>query len=287
MALIQGTNVAIEYFKSTIANLYPDSTLVPGVTFNPNTIVKAGGRYIPKLTKGSVNSPKLPGQKYDLTGVKDTLVPIMANNSQTPGYEIYEAQMASTSYNVLDEAIKDLTAGKLTPALNLEGISCLVNEGTDMQDTTAITKDNIRDYLITLRKKMRDKGAKGTTLIVNTEVYAAILSVAGKDFDNEIKNQLNLSANIGTWLGWTVVESNVFSFYTEGKYIDYSGTEKTVDLSAIDLIAYDKDIFYIDTLINMMKAQDATTFNGIEVVSEVINGYRVGDAEQVFVKKNK
>jgi hypothetical protein len=287
MALIRGTNIAEEYWTTTLANLYPDSTLVPGVTFNPKTIYKAGGTYIPRLTKSNVNSPKLPGQDYDFTDVKDSLIAIVTNNSQTPARRLYEAQIETVSYDIINPVVEDLIKGDLVPAMNIEGISCLINEGTDIQDTTVITKDNIRDYLITLRKKMRDKGAKGTTLIVNTEVYAAILSVAGKDFDTDVRNSLNLTANIGTWLGWTIIESNIFSFYTEGKYIDYSGTEKTVDLSAIDLIAYDWNVFFIETLMNYLDTQKGTGFHGVEVVSEVINGYRVGDAEQVFVKKNK
>lgn len=284
--VIQGTNVQTEYYNYAIDNLYPDSTLLPGITFNANTIVKAGARYIPKFNKGTVNAPKLPGQKYDFGTIGDTLVPIVTNNSQTPAYPIYDAQVATVGYDLVGAALKDLVQGNLTPALNIEGLSCLVHEGTDIEDTTAIDETNVRDYLINLRKKMRDRGAKGNILIVNTEIYAAILKVAGKDFDNEMKNRLNLTANIGTWLGWTIVESNIFSMYSEGKYIDYAGVTQTVDFTKIDLIAYDKEIFYIDILINMLKTQQAQTFNGVEIVSEVINGYRVGDSAQVLVKFN-
>lgn len=286
MATIKGTNVVLDYFNMVLGNLYTDSTLIPGVTYNPKTIIKAGGTYIPKFAKGSAVAPKLPGQKYDLSGAQDSLIPIMANNSITPGYELYEAQMAATNYDMKNAALTELTKGKITPSFNVQGMACLVKEGTDLGDTSPINKGNVRERLLELRKEMRDKGAQGNVLIVNTDVYTQILSEAGKDFDNELKNRLNLTANIGQWLGWTIVESNVFSMFTEGKYIDYAGIEQTVDFTKVDLIAYDYRVFYIETLINMLKFQDAQTFNGVELVSEIINGFRVADPEQVLVKFN-
>lgn len=285
MAVIGNVNVAQEYSRLVEPNLYPDSTLVPGVTFNPNTLEGAGGRFIPKVTKGGVSEPTLPGQNYNFSDAADTLIQIVANNSITPSKRIRNAQMKSVQYPIVEENVATLVSGSIKPSFNAQGLACLINEGTEISDSVEITASNVKSYLIELRKKLRDKGANGNVLIVSTDVYAIILQVAGDDFAGDVKNMVGMEGRVGRWLGWVIVESNIFSLLTEGKYYDYSGTLRTVDFTDVQLIAYDWKKFYIDTLIEMLKAQDASTFNGVEIVSEFINGYRVSDKDCVLVKR--
>lgn len=285
MAVIGNVNVAQEYSRLVEPNLYPDSTLVPGVTFNPNTLEGAGGRFIPKVENGGIVDPKAPGQDYDFTNAADSLIQIVANNSITPSKRIRNAQVASVQYPIVEENVSTMISGSVKPSFNAQGLACLINEGTVLADTAEITATNIKSYLINLRKQLRDKGANGNVLIVNTEIYSIILQVAGADFDNEVKNMINMQGGIGKWLGWVIIESNVFSLATQGKYFDYTGTLQTVDFSKVEIIAYDWQKFYVDTLIEMLKVQDATTFNGVEIVSEFINGYRVSNKDCVLVKK--
>ena len=285
MAVIAGINVSEEYGRVVEPNLYPDSTLVPGVTFNPHTLEGAGGRYIPKVTKGGVVDPKPPGQDYDFSSASDSLIQIVANNTITPSVKIRNAQIASVQYPVVEENLANLISGTIKPSFNAQGVACLVHEGTLLEDVVEITKDNIKQYLIKLRKTLRDKGAFGNVLIVSTEIYAIILEVAGAEFENEVKNMINSEGGIGRWLGWTIIESNVFSMVSQGKYYDYAGTLQTVDFTNVELVAYDWQRFYVDTLIEMIKVQDSTTFNGVEIVTELINGYRVANKDCVLVKK--
>lgn len=285
MAVIGNVNIAQEYSRLVEPNLYPDSTLVPGVTFNPNTLEGAGGRFIPKVENGGIQDPKLPGQDYDFSNASDSLIQIVANNSITPSKRIRNAQVASVQYPIVEENVSTLVSGSVKPSFNAQGIACLVHEGTVLADTDEITATNIKQYLINLRKQLRDKGANGNVLIVNTEIYAIILQVAGADFDNEVKNMINMQGGIGKWLGWVIIESNIFSMATQGKYYDYTGTLQTVDFTNVEMVAYDWQKFYVDTLIEMLKVQDATTFNGVEIVSEFINGYRVSNKDCVLVKK--
>lgn len=285
MAVIGNVNIAQEYSRLVEPNLYPDSTLVPGVTFNPNTLEGAGGRFIPKVENGGIQDPKLPGQDYDFSNASDSLIQIVANNSITPSKRIRNAQVASVQYPIVEENVSTLVSGSVKPSFNAQGIACLVHEGTVLADTDEITATNVKQYLINLRKQLRDKGANGNVLIVNTEIYAIILQVAGADFDNEVKNMINMQGGIGKWLGWVIIESNIFSMATQGKYYDYTGTLQTVDFTKVEMVAYDWQKFYVDTLIEMLKVQDATTFNGVEIVSEFINGYRVSNKDCVLVKK--
>lgn len=283
MAVIDNVNIAQEYSRLVEPNLYPDSTLVPGVTFNPNTLEGAGGRFIPKVENGGIQDPKLPGQDYDFSNASDSLIQIVANNSITPSKRIRNAQVASVQYPIVEENISTLVSGSVKPSFNAQGIACLVHEGTVLADTDEITATNIKQYLINLRKQLRDKGANGNVLIVNTEIYAIILQVAGADFDNEVKNMINMQGGIGRWLGWVIIESNILSMATQGKYYDYTSTLQTVDFTKVKMIAYDWQKFYVDTLVEMLKIQDATTFNGVEIVSEFINGYRVSNKDCVLV----
>lgn len=285
MAVIGNVNIAQEYSRLVEPNLYPDSTLVPGVTFNPNTLEGAGGRFIPKVENGGIQDPKLPGQDYDFSNASDSLIQIVANNSITPSKRIRNAQVASVQYPIVEENVSTLVSGSVKPSFNAQGIACLVHEGTVLADTDEITATNIKSKLIDLRKQLRDKGANGNVLIVNTEIYAIILQVAGADFDNEVKNMINMQGGIGKWLGWVIIESNIFSMATQGKYYDYTGTLQTVDFTKVEMVAYDWQKFYVDTLIEMLKVQDASTFNGVEIVSEFINGYRVSNKDCVLVKK--
>lgn len=284
--VINGVNVAEEYSSLVEPNLYPDSTLVPEVTFNPHTLQGAGGRFIPHVTTDASDiTPKLPGQDFEFDTASDELVHIVANNSLTKAVKIYNAQMASVTYPIVEDNASDLVYKKIRPAFNRMGLTCLVHEGTVISDTTAITKDNVKQYLINLRKQLRDKGANGNVLIVNTEVFAAILSAAGGEFDGEVKNMINSTGSVGRWLGWVIIESNIFSQYATGKYYDYSGTLQTESLADVEVIAYDWKHFYIDTLVEMLRPQDARAFNGVEIVSEIINGYRVANKDCVLVKK--
>lgn len=286
MAVIGNVNVAEEYSRLVEPNLYPDSTLVPGVTFNPNTLEGAGGRFIPKVANGGVQDPKLPGQDYDFSNASDSLIQIVANNSITPSKRIRNAQMASVKYPIIEENLATLVSGSVKPSFNAQGIACLINEGTVLEDTTAITEDTVKSYLVDLRKQLRDKGANGNVLIVSTDIYSMILKVAGVDFTGDVKNMIGMEGRVGRWLGWVIIESNIFSLISTGKYYDYSGTLRTVDFSKVEIIAYDWQKFYVDTLIEMLKVQDATTFNGVEIVSEFINGYRVSNRDCVLVKKS-
>lgn len=286
MAFIANVNIAEEYAAIVEPNLYPDSTMVPGVTFNPHTLVGAGGRYVPKVTNGGIIDPTLPGQDYNFSGAADTLIQIVANNSMTPSKKIRNVQANAVKYPIVEANIETLVSGTIRPSFNAQAIAALINEGKDLGDTTAITASNVKQYLIELRKAMRDAGADGNVLIVTTDIYAAILEAAGADFDNEVKNTINMEAGVGRWMGWNIFESNVFKFTNSGKYYDYSGTLRTVDFTKVDCIAYDWKAFYIDTLLEMLKVQDGRTFNGVEIVSEFVNGYRVANQDKVLVKFN-
>ena len=287
---INNVNIAEEYSSIVCPNLYADGTMQPGVTFNPHTLENAGGRFVPKVTADGVKAPKNQAGDYDVTEAADTLIPILANNYYRPSKKIYGAQINAVGYDIVEENMSALIKGTLRPSYNTSALACLAQEGTDLVDdtTTVLTKDTIGDYLLKLRKQLRDKGATGNVLIVSTDIYVLIQQAAGAEFDSEPKNAIVASGKVGYWKGWFIVESNLFGWTgnNTAKYYDSANELKTVDLSKVEMIAYDWEKFYIDELLEMLDVVDGgNTYNGVQVVTELVCGFKVADPACVLVKK--
>lgn len=282
-------HIAQEYSDVIDPNLYADSTMQPYDTFNPHVLQRAGGRFIPRVTGGGAEDPKNTVGAYDYTDASDELIQIVANNFHRPAVRIYNKQIESVSYDIKEENVANLIKGTIRPSFNGEALACLVHEGTALtaDAATVLTKDNIGDYLLTLRKKLRDAGAEGDRLIVSTAIYNVIRQAAPNEFVEDVKNDMTATGKVGYWKGWKIKESNVFTFRGTAKYYDYSGTLQTVDLTKVDLIAYDWEKFYIDVLPNNLDVVDGRpTFPGVAVVSDFAFGYRVANPKCVLVKLN-
>ena len=297
MALMYGSIQAGETMDNKVveAGLVSDTIFLPGITFNPNTIEKNGVRYAVKDVDETIVAPSAAGaNNYSFSNADEALVQIVCNNELTISTRVYGTQIAGVPYDQKVYQFENLIKGKLNPSIEAETLACLLYEGTVLTsgspaatDTTAITTANVKDYFINLRTKLRKAKVKaqGLVALVSPEVYGTILKVAGADFDSSIKNEIAFSGNIGRWLGFLIVEANLIG-ETALKYVDYSGTLRTVDSSEVDMVVYNFETLYRDTLISKVAMQDATSFNGVEVVSDIVNGVRVGTASKVFIKKN-
>ena len=297
MALMYGNVQAGETMDNKVveAGLVSDTIFLPGVTFNPNTIEKNGVRYAVKDVDETIVAPSAAGaNNYSFSNADEALVQIVCNNELLPSTRIYSTQIESVPYDQRVYQFENLIKGKLNPSIEAETLACLLNEGTVLTtgtpaatDTTAITTANVKDYLINLRTKLRKAKVKanGLVLLASPEIFGTIIKTVGADFDSSVKNEIAYTGNIGRWLGFLIVEANLIG-ETALKYVDYSGTLRTVDSSKVDFVVYQWETLYRDTLISKVAMQDATTFNGVEVVSDVVNGVRVGTASKVFIKKN-
>lgn len=281
-----GFNVDERYAKILEPNLYGDAIMQPGKTFNNQYQgdAAAGLVKIYKTTRDSAVDPTTPAGDFSNEDTANTLIDLRLNNSFRKSKKIYQVAANSVQYKLADEtlstAIKDVQEGWQYSAL-----ACLAYEGTDLADYTAITKDNIKSYVLTARKSLRDNHAKPNTVIASVAVYSSMLELAGGDYTPSKNENTLTTGRVGTWLGMEWYEGDLLD-NEQAKYYDYAGTLRTVDLTDVDFIMYDSTTFHIVDNLEAMRLRDAENFVGTLAQVEINTGFRVSNSEKVVIKKN-
>ncbi len=274
------------YSKILEPNLYGDAIMQPGQTFNNQYQgdAAAGLVKIYKTTRDSAVDPTTPAGDFSNENIANTLIDLRLNNSFRKSKKIYDVAANSVQYKVADEtlstAIKDVQEG-----WHYSALACLAYEGTDLEDYTAITKDNIKSYVLTARKALRNNHAKPNTVIASVAVYSSMLELAGGDYTPSKNENTLTTGRVGMWLGMTWYEGDLLD-NEQAKYYDHAGTLRVVDLTDVDFIMYDSTTFHIVNNLNAMRLRDAESFVGTLAQVEINAGFRVSNAEKVVVKKN-
>lgn len=287
MATTYGSvNVDERYAKILEPNLYGDAIMQPGKTYNNQYQgeAKAGLVRIYKTTRDSAVSPTTPAGDFSNEDTANTLIDLRLNNSFRKSKKIYQVAANSVQYKLADEtlstAIKDVQEGWQYSAL-----ACLAYEGTDLADYTAVTKDNIKSYILNARKTLRKNYARPDTVIASVDVYSSMLELAGGDYTPSKNENTLTTGRVGTWLGMTWYEGDLLD-NEQATYYDYAGTLRLVDLTDVDFIMYDSSTFHIVDNLEAMRLRDAESFVGTLAQVEINTGYRVSNAEKVVIKKN-
>jgi len=267
-------------------NLYGDAIMQPGKTFNNQYQgdAAAGLVKIYKTTRDSAVDPTTPAGDFSNENIANTLIDLRLNNSFRKSKKIYDVAANSVQYKVADEtlstAIKDVQEG-----WHYSALACLAYEGKDLEDYTAITKDNIKSYVLTARKALRNKHAKPNTVIASVAVYSSMLELAGGDYTPSKNENTLTTGRVGMWLGMTWYEGDLLD-NEQAKYYNHAGTLQVVDLTDVDFIMYDSTAFHIVNNLNAMRLRDAESFIGTLAQVEINTGFRVSNAEKVVIKKN-
>lgn len=281
MSVIYGTQYVDEKYSSAIEpNLFSDTVLIPGVTFtNKYEEGPAGGIYVHKLNSGNAVTPKAPGQDFVDEAAADTLIPIIMNNNFQKSRKIYGVQAAAVAFNAGEEYLAD-ALNVVKEGRQYSALACMVEEGTDLGDTTALTKGNVVEYLISMRKTVKDNKGKANFALVSTEAYALLLENLGftKSADDSI-----VSAELIKRFGLTIIECNSFD-EAAAKYIDNTGATKTVDLTGVDMIVGNGDAFSLIDNFNVYRLIDSENFAGSKAQVEENTGMTVTSAAQIVVK---
>ena len=286
MAQYGNFNVDERYSKILEPNLYGDAIMQPGQTFNNQYQgdAAAGLVKIYKTTRDSAVDPTTPAGDFINDNIANTLIDLRLNNSFRKSKKIYDVAANSVQYKVADEtlstAIKDVQEG-----WHYSALACLAYEGTDLADYTAITKDNIKSFVLKARKELRNKHAKPNTVIASVAVYSAMLELAGGDYTPSKNENTLTTGRVGVWLGMTWYEGDLLD-NEQAKYYDHAGTLRVVDLTDVDFIMYDSTTFHIVNNLNAMRLRDAESFIGTLAQVEINAGFRVSNAEKVVIKKN-
>lgn len=286
MAQYGGFYVDDRFGKILEPNLYGDAIMQPWQTFNNQYQgdAAAGLVKIYKTTRDSAVDPTTPAGDFSNENIANTLIDLRLNNSFRKSKKIYDVAANSVQYKVADEtlstAIKDVQEG-----WHYSALACLAYEGTDLADYTAVTKDNIKSYVLTARKALRNNHAKPNTVIASVAVYSAMLELAGGDYTPSKNENTLTTGRVGVWLGMTWYEGDLLD-NEQAKYYDHAGTLRVVDLTDVDFIMYDSTTFHIVNNLNAMRLRDAESFIGTLAQVEINAGFRVSNAEKVVIKKN-
>lgn len=230
-----------------------------------------------------------PGRDFTDENSSDTLIPIVLNNNYMKSKKVYGVQAAAVNTKLANESLSIATQ-ECGEGWNQSGIACLITEGTESADTSAISKANVKSKIIAARKEIVTAKGKADVVICSPEFFAIILEAAGSEYTPELNNYMNATGQVGTWLGFKFIEaSGLAEGVTAPSYYDYSGTKKTVeiaDLGKVDFIMYNHEAFSIVTNFESARIVDSENFSGTKAQIEINSGFRVTSEKQVLVRKH-
>lgn len=276
MAVKYGNQYVDEKYSPIVEpNLYADSVLIPGVTYTDKyEIGPAGQIAVHKLASNAV-SPVAPGADFTDEGAEDSLITINLNNCFQKSRKIYRVQANAVDFAMgeeyLADAIKAVRDGRQDSAL-----ACMAYEATD----STASGDTASAILIGMRKEVRDAHARPTFALCSTAVYANLLKELGilTTSDPAVR-----SAELFERFGMSIIECDGFDNAT-AKYYDNTGTQRTVDLTNVDLIVGDAEAFSVIDNVDTMRLIDSENFNGTKAQVEINTGFKVTNANAIVVK---
>lgn len=204
------------------------------------------------------------------------------NNSYRKSKKIYQVTENSCPYNKAEKNLS-LAVAENRRDRQASGLACLVNEGTALEDTTALTSATIKDKVVDLRTALRKKHVYPNVVIASVEAFAEMLKAAGKEYTPNTNDRIVTTGQVGTWLGMLWLEADALDGIA--KYYDYTGTLKEVNLSEVELVMYQADTFHLADNLSMMRLKDSELFTGVKAQNEINTGFRVTNSDKVLVKK--
>lgn len=281
MSIKYGNQFVDEKYSSAIEpNLYSDTVLIPGVTFTQKYQEGPAGQiYVHKLDGGNAVEPGAPGRDFSDEAAEDSLIQIAFNNNFQKSRKIYGVQEASVGFAMAEEYLAD--ALKMTlEGRQYSGIACLTREGTTSVDTAEVTGDNVISKLTAIRKSIKDNKGTANFALVSTDIYALLLQKIGVQ---SFADPAVISGELMRRFGLTIIECNSFD-KANAKYIDYTGTTRTVNVSNVDMIVgYNEAFSLLDNFV-AYRLRDAENFVGSKAQVEYNTAFRVNSPSQVVVK---
>lgn len=284
MALVVGqATVATGMSPVVEGGLYADEVFQDGVTFTSEYDVgNAGQIQVEVYSPDNSIEPKTPGSDFTHSEYANTVVDINTNNSFQKSQKVPAYVTATMPPTVLVNKTWAVTED-IRIARQKTGLAVLATEGTESEDTTAVTSENVKSLVLAARKTLRLKHAKPDTVLASVDTYSAMLEIAGKDYTPVTNESVVATGRVGYWMGMLWVEATLLggSF----KYNDASGSAKTVDTKDVEFIMYDHMAYAIIDKLVMLRTIDNPNAAGALVQEEVDSGFKVTNKDCVIVKK--
>lgn len=290
MAVIYGSQHVDERYAPIFEpNLYYNSFLVPGATCTNKYTQKAGGIYVHKLAGVTPVEPGAPGRDFAHTNSADELIQIVLNNNFQKSRKLYEVQMEAIDAPIAEENLRAATE-EVREGRELSALGALITEGTGSSDKTAITAENVKEIILSERAALSKAKGKANVILASPDVYAAILTGAGKEFVPSRNERIQMSGQVGEWFGFTIFECNALAHGGSVKYYDYAGNTKTITadtLNSVDFIMYYSEALSVVDNLSKYKMEDGgILFNGVAAQVEVNTGFRVTNSALARVKSH-
>ncbi len=265
-------------------NLFCDTILIPGVTYNDDYEgdVHAGAVKIYKETQADQKDPSKPAGDFTDEATSNELIDLLLNNSYRKSKKIYQVTANSCPYNKAEKNLS-LAIAENRRDRQASALACLVNEGTISKDTEAITSANVKDKIVNARTELRKKHVYPNVVLASVDAFAEMLKAAGKEYTPTTNERIVSSGQVGTWLGMLWLEADAIE--GTAKYYDYTGTLKTIKLDDVELAMYQSTTFHIVDNLTMMRLKDSEHFTGVKAQNEINTGFRVTNNNMVLIKK--
>lgn len=288
MALRIGDNATVATGMSDIveAGLYADAIFIDGVTFTSKyNIGSAGQIQVVKYAGGRGVKPGVPGGNFSDREYTNTVIDINVNNSFRDSVKVPNYFEATMKPEILMDKTLEVTQ-KAGTGRQESALAALVAQGTASDDNEALTVDNIKSRVITLRSALRKKHAKPNVVIASVDTYALMLEVAGKDFTPMYNDEVARQGKVGLWMGMLWIEADLLDgTTTDYTYKNDSGEDTAVDTSKVDFIMYDFNAFSIIDRLDALRIKESEQFVGSKVQEEICSGFKVTNKDCVIVKK--
>lgn len=285
------------YAKYCEPNLFHNTFLFPGITYNDKVVEgPAGGLFIHKLNQTQI-APQTPGRDFNNTDVGDSLIPFTINNLYQRARKVYNVAINAVDAALAEENLAAAT-GECKEGRELSALACLLTEGTNATPGTASTASTIIANITKARTAIRNAKGVPDVMICTPEIFG-LIKQAAMNMYTPVKNDMIVNdAGIGmmNYLGLTIIEFSGFGTTTAPTYYNHAGTLCTALLTGTpstnnaasllgkyEFVMYDHRAFYLGDNVSTFRIVDgAPIWNGIGAQVEINSGMRVSDANRVY-----
>lgn len=291
MSNIMYNNVHVDASYKNIfePNLFFDSWLIPGVTYNDQYEEgEEGGIFVHKIQKGNAVTPGNPGRDFEHEELEDELIAMVLNTNYQKSTKIYGVQVAGVSAPLADSKLSQTTK-MIREAICGSALASLVKEGT--AGTVVVpTKDNVEDIVVDVRTELTKKRAGSAKVILaHPDFYGMVTKSAGKAFTPAINDRIVGNGEVGNWHGFTFFNVGQLGAGETYKYKDYASVWQTVtgeDFDKINFIALNPMTFHLLINLKAFGLVDARPhFTGVYAQGETNCGFRVSNNELVYISR--
>lgn len=287
MALVVGSAGVASGMSPVVEQaLYADDVFVDGISFtSKHEVGNAGQIQVVKYAADNSIEPTAPGSNFSDDAYANNVIDINCNNAFQKSVKVPAFYEATMPIDVKADRTWDVTRA-VGLGRQKAGIANLVKNGTDANDTTAVTKANVKDLVINGRQTLIKKNARPNVIIASPEVYGCMLKAAGTEYVPMFNEEVARTGRIGSYMGIVWFESSLLDGTSSYKYLKADGTAETVDCSKVDYILYDGNAFSIIDKLVALRVIDSELFMGSKIQEEIDTGFLVTNADCVLVKFN-